>query len=173
MLYMVELDFADPARLEQWEAWYGAHLLKLLNIPGFLSAQRFRSLSPCSSPFLAVYQVESQAVFSSEPYRTRAGPSSPGEWIPFMINWRRNLFDGQVAPPQPVEGQYLAVVDRVLATDPALPPGMIRLPALALDRSVIERGIAVGDLAQAKLLVSGRTPDSGRIFRALTPLMQA
>jgi hypothetical protein len=78
-----------------------------------------------------------------------------------------------VAPPQPAEAQFLAVVDRVDAADPQLPSGMVRLPALALDRSVIERGIAVCDAAQAKAFVAGRSPDAGRIFRALTPLMRA
>src|SRR5262245_32694132 len=41
MLYMVELDFIQPARLRAWDAWYMHHLEVLLTVPGFHSAQRF------------------------------------------------------------------------------------------------------------------------------------
>ena len=42
MIYTVELNFSDPARTGEWNAWYESYLKKLITLPGLSTAQRFR-----------------------------------------------------------------------------------------------------------------------------------
>jgi hypothetical protein len=35
MIYMVEMDFPHPERLQEWHAWYLAHIRVLLSGAGF------------------------------------------------------------------------------------------------------------------------------------------
>ena len=39
MIYMVEMDFPHPERLQEWHAWYLAHIRVLLTVPGFHPTQ--------------------------------------------------------------------------------------------------------------------------------------
>lgn len=40
MLYMVECGFSDPAREEEWSAWYsGPKIARTLTVPGFLRSR--------------------------------------------------------------------------------------------------------------------------------------
>lgn len=148
-LYMVEMDLSDRSRLAAWSEWYSGHLRKLLSVPGFLSAQRFQSEVPEPSPFLAIYELESLAVLDSPAYKSRGGPTSPGDWTAVMVNWRRNLFDGPARYSPVPDGGRLSILDD---------PGDVSFPcwpAVGLDRSV-----------SARALAPAGTP--GRPFRAIT-----
>lgn len=173
MLYMVELDFTDRAREPEWEAWYTAHLQKLLAMPGFRTAQRFKSIAPATSPYLALYQIDSMDVFESAPYRAGAGRSSPGEWTRLMTNWHRNVLDGIEAAADVPMAARLVIVDRPSASSPALPEGMRALRCLGLDRTVYERGIAVCTPHEARTLSARASAADTRVLRPLAPRMIA
>src|SRR5689334_21967370 len=58
MLYMVEMDFRNPAREADWHIWYLQHIAKLIRtVPGFRASQRFRAITPSASPWLAMHDV--------------------------------------------------------------------------------------------------------------------
>jgi hypothetical protein len=143
MIYCVETAFAVPAREAEWSAWYSQHLGVLLSVPGFSTAQRFQSLAPCRAPYLAAYSVTSGEVFDSAPYRQRGGRGSPREWVPLMINWDRNLFDGLTHMPPVKPGEILAVVDQAPHELADFPVKLSPLHCAGLDRTVASRGIAV------------------------------
>ena len=39
MIYMVEMDFPHPERLQEWHDWYLAHIRVLLTVPGFSASE--------------------------------------------------------------------------------------------------------------------------------------
>ena len=94
MIYMVEMDFPHPERLAEWHDWYLAHIRVLLTVPGFRASQRFQAITETPSPYLALHEVASPALFESAEYRARGGPASTGEWRALQTNWHRNLLDG-------------------------------------------------------------------------------
>ena len=173
MLYMVELDFTLPEREADWEAWYAGHLRTLLDMPGFRSAQRFRSVTPAASPYLAIYGIASLDVFQSEPYRARAGRSAPGEWTQFMTRWHRNVFDGLAHAPGVAIDDVLLVVDRPAPSAARLPHELIALRCVGLDRTVHERGIAACSRDEAERLASRTPVEHTRIMRPLGTMVPA
>ncbi len=172
MIYCVELAFSQPAREAQWSAWYSRHLGVLLSVPGFTTAQRFQSIAPCRAPYLAAYGVTSGAVFDSAPYRERGGRASPGEWVPLMINWDRNLFDGLARMPEVGPDQYLAVVDRPADELARFGVTLQRLQSAGLDCTVHSRGMAVLS-ADQYASVAAEASEHTRFYRALTPQLRA
>src|SRR5689334_16560967 len=108
MLYMVEMDFRHPEREAEWHGWYLAHIRVLLSVPGFRASQRFRAVVDNPSPFLALHEIESAALFESAAYRSRGGPGSTGEWRALQSNWHRNLLDGiDETPDVPADAHVL------------------------------------------------------------------
>ena len=172
MIYMVEMDFRHPEREAEWHAWYLAHIAVLLTVPGFRASQRFRAVGAAPSPFLALHEVESAALFESPAYRIRGGPASTGEWRGLQSNWHRNLLAGLEATPDvPAEACLLMLRD-AREVDP--PPG-IRvdwLEGVGLDRTIGWCGLAVlSDLAPVGDLVAG---DSRiRLFRPISEKLRA
>lgn len=171
MLYMVEMDLSDRAREHEWNDWYAAHLTKLLSMPGFRSAQRFKALPPALSPYLAIYDIDSASVLASNAYRSGGGPSSPGEWTSIMVDWHRNLFDCGQAPAVPLSA-YLVVVDRKALSEPPLPIGVSALRCVGLDRIVFERGIAVCSAEEARAWQASSLHHT-RVFQPLTGKLRA
>jgi hypothetical protein len=97
VLYAVRSRFIDPAREDEWNDWYAGHIDVLLGVPGFLSAQRFHSSeTPDDRPYLALYEVASQDVFTSEPYLAIWGFD---DWRPLIDNWTRDLFERREGEP--------------------------------------------------------------------------
>lgn len=166
MLYMVEMDLSDRQREREWNDWYAAHLTKLLSMPGFRSAQRFKAAPPAVSPYLAIYDIDSASVLTSNVYRSGGGPSSPGEWTSIMVDWYPNLFDAEQAPDVPL-GAYLVVVDRQTPSEPPLPIGVSALRCVGLDRTVHERGIAICSAEEARAW-QARPLHHTRAFQPLT-----
>ena len=67
---MVKVDFAEPAREAEFNEWYDrVHLPELLALPGFHKAWRLkvapdsRALGGPGQTYIAVYEIESPAVF--------------------------------------------------------------------------------------------------------------
>ena len=168
MLYVVELEFALPAKAAQRNAWYTGHLEQLLSVPGFHSAQRFHCLTPWPAPYLAIYTVDSPDVFVSDAYRARGGRGATGQWQPLMSNWDRNLFAGIDRAPAVDAEQLLllteaepeAVTDAGVAFSWAETAG--------LDRTLPRRGFAVVDQVHGRLIAAGH-PGLIRAYRPLMP----
>lgn len=171
-LYMVELELSDRSLLAEWSDWYTEHLARLLSVPGFLSAQRFVAETRETSPFLAVYELAGPTVLDSRAYKERGGPTSPGKWTAVMTNWHRNLFDGRAAYRSAQSGAQIAVID-ILPGEarPPSEPGFDWWPAIALDRTVSERGIAA--LKDGDVLPPIAGAPALRIYRAITPRLTA
>lgn len=67
-----------PANLEkEFNAWYDSeHVPERLAVPGVLTAIRFCSVSAAAPKYLAMYDLESEAVLESDAYRRVAGDNS-------------------------------------------------------------------------------------------------
>lgn len=164
---MVEMALIDLTRRAEWDAWYLSHMKKLISIPGLQATQRFESLTPHASPFVALHQVTGPDVFTSVAYRAKAGPGGTGEWRERMNNWHRNLLSGiDETPDVPMQGALVIVEAGV---DVPIPVQWTE--SVGLDRSVKQRGIAaVASRASVETLV-GKT--GIRVCKPLTPRLLA
>ena len=162
---MVEMALLDTARRAEWDAWYTAHQHRLLAIPGFRASQRFEAIHPAASPFVALHEVDSADVFTSQPYRAQAGPGNTGAWQVLMNNWHRNLLDGEHTPEMPAGTRLVVVEDGAGA---GLPVQWMK--TVGLDGSVPRRGIAVMPVAAADRLAG----EPGlRVLKASGPRLTA
>jgi len=143
VIYMVEMNFPHPARAAEWHAWYRAHIQVLLTVPGFRASQRFQAIVETPSPYLALHEVASAALFDSPAYRARGGPASTGEWRDLQTEWHRNLLDGLEATPDvPDDAHLLLLRDAREAVLPE-PVAISWLRAAGLDGSIALCGLAV------------------------------
>jgi hypothetical protein len=172
MIYMVEMAFPHPERLAEWHAWYRAHIDVLLSVPGFRASQRFEAIVDNPSPYLALHEIASPALFESEAYRGRGGPTSVGEWRALQTNWHRNLLEGtEETPDVPANAHILLLRD---ARDLNAPAGIdvTWLRGTGLDRTVVECGLAVIKDAAIRnsgpLLDLARRDTRVRLFRPIT-----
>lgn len=167
MIYMVEMALIDIARRAEWDDWYLSHMKKLISIPGIQATQRFESLAPHASPFVALHQVTGPEVFSSDAYRANAGPAGTGKWRERMNNWHRNLLSGiDRTPDVPMEGALVVVEDGA-----SVPIPVQWTESLGLDRSVRRRGIAV--VASRGDAVTWIGYSGIRVCKPLTPRLVA
>ncbi len=67
-----------PANLdEEFNAWYDTeHVPERLAVPGILTAIRFSSVTTATPKYLAMYDLESEAVLESDAYKRVAGENS-------------------------------------------------------------------------------------------------
>src|SRR5260370_29623932 len=93
MIYMVEMDFPHPERLQKWHDWYLAHIRILLTVPGFRASQRFEAVVDTPSRYLALHEVESAALFQSAAHRSHGGPASTRERRQLHTHWHPNPLD--------------------------------------------------------------------------------
>ena len=168
MIYMVEMDFRNASREADWHAWYLDHVAKLIrNVPGFRATQRFRAITATPSPWLAMHDVVSPAVFESKEYRANGGPASTGEWQAEHSNWYRNVFAGIDHTPEVPPAGHLLVLEAD-AQVPAPPAdSVLWLASVGLDRSAARRGIAVVPAGQLTAKLFGLA--GVRIFKPITP----
>jgi hypothetical protein len=184
VIYMVEMALLDIARRAEWDAWYVAHQHRLLSIPGFRASQRFETIHPATSPFVALHEVDSAEIFASPAYRAKAGPTNTGEWQAKMNNWHRNLFARDHTPdvpmdarlvvvdppessrlaPEPVDGARRPYVEHAASTMLPADVPLTWMDIAGLDGSVPRRGLAVMPPAAADGLAG--TPG----LRVLRPL---
>src|SRR5260370_26076649 len=140
---MVEMGFPHPEREAGWHGWYLGHIRVLLTVPGFRASQRFKAIGATPSPYLALHEVASAALFDSPAYRARGGPASTGEWRALQTNWHRNPLDGvEESPEVPAEAHLLLLRD---ARDAVLPEGLAVtwLRGVGLDRTIEECALTV------------------------------
>jgi hypothetical protein len=173
MLYMVEMDFRNPAREADWHVWYLQHMAKLIRtVPGFRASQRFRAITSTPSPWLAMHDVASAAVFQSPQYRASGGPAATGEWQAEHTNWYRNLFDGIDHTPEVAPDAHLLVSEgdaraRLGQVSEPVAASLMRLVSIGLDQSSSSRGIAI---IPAGRLTAGLFDLPGvRIFKPISP----
>ena len=97
-LYIVHTKFDGQATNaeSEWNAWYDAHLPKLLSVPGIHTADRYRSLQD-PSHYVAIYGIESPDVFQQSRYREIGG--SFGSWVSSVSDWRRGVYSKQQSLP--------------------------------------------------------------------------
>jgi len=169
VLYFVESDLSDRSLEGEWHAWYATHIERILTVPGFLSAQRFRATHATPSPFAAIYGIRDAGVMTSEPYRARFGPDSAGVWKQRMTCWKRNLLEGMAEMPEVPPQGWVAVMDRHTADAPPLPPGYAALQPVGLDRTVAQRGVLLGVDRRATPNPIEQDAWSLRVFRPMTP----
>jgi hypothetical protein len=172
VIYMVEMEFPHPEREAEWHAWYLAHIRVLLSVPGFRASQRFKAIVATPSPYLALHEVASAALFDSPAYRTRGGPESTGEWRALQTNWHRNLLDGiEESSEVPPEAHLVVLRD---ARDAVLPEGVkvSWLRGVGLDRTIEECGLAVVE-DPAPLLALARRDERIRLYRPISEKIRA
>jgi len=141
-------------------------------VPGFRASQRFQAITETPSPYLALHEVASPAVFESPEYRARGGPASTGEWRALQTNWHRNLLDGldetQEVPPD----RFLAVLRD--ARDAGFPVGaqIAWLRGVGLDGTAGECGLAI--VADPTPLVEiARRDNRVRVYRPISEKIRA
>lgn len=165
MLYMVEMNFPYPERQSEYDAWYDAHLPKLVAVPGFLTAQRFLSITPVPSPNLAIYTLASADVLTSAPYKEKFGPQAAGSFRELFTNWFRNMFSGVTEMPEISQDGFVALMDRKTPNAPPLAQGYISLKPAGLDRSVAERGLMIGEAGRQPPVPREAEDTSIRVYR--------
>ena len=169
---MVDVDFAQAALQAEWDAWYRQHIEVLLAVPGISTAQRFKCLTRCPSPYLTIYSVDSARVFESAGYRERGGRGSTGKWQPLMTHWLRNLFEGLTMAPAVSEEARLLVTESQPHEIAACGCEFSWLANAGLDRTVPWRGIAVVSDASAGR-ITAKAMGQVRAYQPLTPQMLA
>lgn len=87
-LYLVTAHFDEEGDEAGWNAWYEeVHIPNLLAVPGVISVARYRRLGR-ERRYLAVYEIESPAVFDTDAYRAAAGW---GPWQASIVTWNRTI----------------------------------------------------------------------------------
>ncbi len=147
MIFMSQSGLAVPEKEADWDEWYVEHLRVMRTVPGFFSAQRFKTKSPGHPPSLAMYGVASEQVFHDPYYLSVRGMGEFKALIDTRF-YKRNLFAGADRAPPVAVDQILIVADRD-RPDPGL-PDMLWLEAVAIDRSTPFRGILAVPAADEK-----------------------
>ena len=112
MIYMVDHIFANLQTEPAWHEWYTGYLQKLLSVPDFGSAQRFRAIGEPLPRFLAMYSVKSAAVYDSQAYKNIGGGGSQSARFHGDYRlWTRNLFEGADDVPVVNDGQCVYALD--------------------------------------------------------------
>lgn len=169
MIYTVELNFSDPAREEEWHAWYADYLAQLVSLPGLSTAQRFRAVAPGTQPwtYLALYSVASLAVFESEAYVRMGGGGNASARFKDAIRRRRNVYTGIERVPEITDAGRVVLGDDLrhegtLADCLFVPlqsaAGRRQAGATALDGEPSQRALAVLNAATVdRLQLPGST----------------
>ena len=165
--YMVELAFPFPDERAGFDAFYSKHIDMLLSIEGINAAQRFEATHAALAPFMAIYSLAHEAVLESDGYTSRAGPNSVSmDYRPKMLNWKRNVVTGPHLHLDVALDGWLQIVDRMSDDSPALPAQFLAFKPIALDMSVVERGILVGQAGQPAPI----DEQAGWVVRSMKPL---
>jgi hypothetical protein len=172
MIYMVDHIFSDAASEPEWHAWYAEYALRLLAVPGIYSAQRFKAIGHTPPRYLAMYSIESEAVYSSEPYRNMGGGGSQSARFHHAYDvWTRNLFEGADRAPKLSADQKLLVWDRPQPeTGGALTSRAVWLHAVGLHRTTPYRAVVVLAAAEAVPLAQ---PTGSFLYEPFTDYMEA
>ena len=163
MIYSVELNFSDPDRETEWNAWYETYLVQLVSLHGLNTAQRFRAVAPetVTWEYLALYSLDSLDVYESEAYRNIGGGGVASRKDTESISRRRNVYEGIDRFPEVTEtGRILYCEDAPRGFDLAdilfLPfqaaTGRRKAGASEIDGQPERRAIAISDAATVERL---------------------
>jgi hypothetical protein len=143
-VYIVQHVFERPEWEDEWNAWYHAYLKVLLGVPGFRTAQRFKAVEGTPPRYMAVYTVDSPAIFESRAYIDAGGGgmNSVRFHTAYQV-WIRNLFEGIDIAPEVREGEYLASIDAASADVKVQGVKLAWLESTGFHKSTPHRGIAV------------------------------
>ena len=174
MIYMVECALGQEQTDDTWNRWYADMKPpeRLLSVPGFRSAQRFRGIADRRQHYLALYDVGSAEVMASPAYRRIGGGNFLTDvWKPLIQMWQRNLFERDSRAPAVAQDAALLTVDAA-TPDVVLSGCTIEwMRCAGLDRTTPYRGLAVVTRACADAL--GSATSGIGIFLPRTPCMVA
>lgn len=146
MIYTVECAFTDPAREAEWNRHYsGEKLDNLLRLPGWLTSQRFRAITPMAAPYFAMHTLRDEDVLGRQ-YKS-VGGGVFGGWEGCITNWHRNLFAGIDEAPEAGPDSCLLVLEDRAAAERFPDHAFAWMEACGLDRSVPRLGIAIAGRA--------------------------
>lgn len=161
MIYMIENGFSDPSLEEAWSTWYTGHVTRAFRtVPGWKTGQRFRAIPPCHPRYRAMYTVANAEVMRSKEYKATTGGRFPQQWLTCITSFQRNLFDGERAPPVPMDAS-LVVADPLAANADLSDLPLTWMNCVDLDRSVERRGIAVVSRAKGEEIAKRGVPGLG------------
>jgi hypothetical protein len=164
---MVQHSFARPDWEDEWNAWYAKNLRVLLSVPGFLTGQRFKGTDSQPRNYMAMYTVDSPAVFESKAYIDAGGNGVNSQrFRPAYEIWIRNLFDNAQPAPAVGEGECLVLRDSDEKQESLGDIPMTWLESIGFHRSTPYRGLAVVPEADVEQLAA--SSDSLLIYRPLT-----
>ena len=152
MIYTVE-EALKPGHTDAvWDIWTSEMkpASKVLAVPGFNTAQRFKGLGLDPAPSLALYSIDSADVMTSKRYFDNGGGKlgSP-KWGEHLSFWHRNLFEGLDEAPEVADDARLLVIDTA-SPDVHLEGLTITwLKGVGLDRTTPYRGLVIVDQATA------------------------
>jgi len=107
MLYTVECTYADSRTEEEWNNFYSQEKMPaLISVNGFSTSQRFRSIMPNYSSYLAIHTIRDEDVVFSEEYLHKGGGSF-SLWQPYIKDWHRNLYNCEEAAPAVLKDEIL------------------------------------------------------------------
>jgi len=174
--YMVEMDYPHKTAAERsaFDAFYQRHIDMLLTIPGFLTGQRFHCPEATRAPFLALYRQTGPEVLASEAYTSKAGRMSvEADFRVNMTNWDRNLVqgpEGSGAPDLAFDmDEWMTLIDRLTDDAPPLPDEFVPLEVIGLDRTIAQRGAALGNKVPSDV----RGGWEVRVWRPIHPVRRA
>jgi hypothetical protein len=98
--------------------WYDEHALARLTVPGFSNAVRYKATDAETPSWLAIYEIASASIASSEPYKALAMQGSEKEknLIPRLALLNRRVYELLTVKTRPalstsdLPGKYLFVV---------------------------------------------------------------
>ena len=165
MIFMSQSGLLDRARETEWDVWYVEHLRIMATVDGIRSARRYKSDSQGYPPSLAIYVVDSMAVFEDPYYQKIRGM---GEWLLLIDRafYRRNLFEGMIEPPEVPANHVLWLIDSETPDLVLGDIGFTWLRSVGLDRSTPYRGIAVMPPGADEALAHGA---GVAIYKPFTP----
>jgi len=165
MIYMVQHVFADPALEQAWNEWYAEYVHVLVAVPGIHTGQRFKAVGTAEPCYMAMYTVESAAVFESEIYlKSGGGGTASARFRPGYKTWTRNLLAGADAPAVG-EGEVLLVLDRDRPDNTVQAGQPLWLKSEGLHMTTPYRGLLVLDAAASR----GPREPRDLLYAPLTP----
>lgn len=113
----------EPEMSPEWNEWYNMeHFALLLQVPGFLSGNRYVKKETLPLPgmeqqrqvpeYLTYYELYDEHVLASEAYltnRTSSGPGMRPEWTKRMLTYLTQIFGGTY---RPLSDTWLRSADR-------------------------------------------------------------
>ena len=165
-IYMVQHVFSRPQWELDWNAWYRDNLKILLGVPGFRTGQRFKALTGTPPRYMAVYTVDSPAVFKSTRYADAGGGgTNSAKFRPAYQAWIRNLFEGIERAPEVRDNEYLVSIDSADRSETVPGVTLTWLEATGFHKSTPYRGIGVIESDQ---LEGVRTHASDALYQPIT-----